>query len=303
MFAIKRFLPDNPEKLSRLSFPVTVTFIVLLAHSLAQLSWHLLLPPDSDPSLTVASTPTGSPQANPVYEDNTDYTAVADWHLFGEIAKAPPKPPPPAPTRAPETRLNLNLVGIFFSDNSRLAVALIAASDNTGVRGYRVGDPLPGGASLEQVHADRVVLSRNGQLETLSLPKQTAFSTEPPAPNPTSSNAEDTEIINASDVVAEFRQRIATQPQTLRDLVQARPFIKNGQFMGFRLLPGLDDQLFEQLGLEPGDVITQINGVRLSDPQQSMTVLREILNADQVAVQVLRKGTEIPYNFVLNSNP
>jgi general secretion pathway protein C len=303
MFAIKRLLPDNPEKLGRLSVPVTVIFIVLLAHGLAQLSWRLLLPPDSDPSLTVASAPPGSPQANPAQEPNTDYPAVAEWHLFGEVAKAPPKPPPPAPTRAPETRLNLNLVGIFFSDNSRLAVALIAASDNTGVRGYRVGDPLPGGATLEQVYADRVVLSRNGQLETLSLPRQTAFSTEPPAASPDSSNAEEIETINASDVVAEFRERIATQPQALRDLVQARPFVKNGQFMGFRLLPGLDDQVFEQLGLEPGDVITQINDVRLTDPQQSMNVLREILNADQVSVQVLRKGAEIPYNFVLNSNP
>jgi general secretion pathway protein C len=117
------------------------------------------------------------------------------------------------------------------------------------------------------------------------------------------SDVEDNEIINASDVAEEIRERIVTQPQGLRDLVQARPFIKDGQFMGFRLSPGLDKQIFEQLDLEPGDVITQVNGVRLTDPQQSMSVLQEILNADQVAVQVLRKGTEIPYTFVLNSNP
>lgn len=302
MFALKRFFPSNPEKLSRFSVIVTVVLIVMLAHSLAQLSWNLLLPPEADLSATVDDSLNRAPPSIPA-DDNTDYTAVADWHLFGELPKAQPKPPAPAPVRAPETRLNLNLVGIFFSDNHDFAVALIAASDNTGVRGYRVGDPLPGGAHLEKVHADRVVLNRNGRLETLSLPKQTAFSYQAPPPNPPSSSAVENETINATDVAAEIRERIATQPQGLRNLVQARPYIKNGQFMGFRLLPGLDDQMFEELGLEPGDVVTQINGVRLTDPQQSMTVIQDVLNADQVAVQVLRKGTEIPYTFVLNSNP
>jgi general secretion pathway protein C len=147
------------------------------------------------------------------------------------------------------------------------------------------------------------VLDRNGQLETLSLPKQTAFSYQTPSTNLSPPNSMDNETINASDVAEEIRERIATQPQGLQDLVQARPFIKNGQFMGFRLLPGLDDQMFEQLGLEPGDVITQVNGIQLTDLQQSMNILQEILNADQVAVQVLRQGTEIPYTFVLNNNP
>jgi general secretion pathway protein C len=302
MLAIKRILPTNPEKLSRFSVFVTVLFIILLANSLAQLSWNLLLPPDADLSATVDDPFEGAPQSISANQD-MDYTAVADWHLFGEPPKAQPKAPSPAPIRAPETRLNLNLVGIFFSDNSRLAVALIAASDNTGVRGYRLGDPLPGGARLEQVYADRVVLDRNGQLETLSLPKQTAFSYQTPSTNLSPPNSMDNETINASDVAEEIRERIATQPQGLQDLVQARPFIKNGQFMGFRLLPGLDDQMFEQLGLEPGDVITQVNGIQLTDLQQSMNILQEILNADQVAVQVLRQGTEIPYTFVLNNNP
>lgn len=302
MLAIKRFLPSNPEKLNRLSVFITVLLIILLADSLARLSWNVLLPLDANPAATVDD-PLDDAAQSTTANDDIDYTAVADWHLFGETPKARPKPPPTAPISAPETQLNLNLVGIFFSDNEQLAVALIAASNNSGVSSYRVGDTLPGGASLEQVYTDRVVLNRNGRLETLSLPKLTAFSYEPPSYNPSSSDAMDNETINARDVAQEIRERIATQPQALRDLVQARPFIKNGQFMGFRLLPGLDNQMFEQLGLEPGDVITQVNGVRLTDPQQSMTVLQEVLNADQVAVQVLRKGTEIPYTFVLGNNP
>jgi general secretion pathway protein C len=66
-------------------------------------------------------------------------------------------------------------------------------------------------------------------------------------------------------------------------------------------LPGRDQQLLRQLGLRGGDIITQVNGVRLDSPSQGVTLLQEVLDADQVAIQVQRAGTEIPFTFLLNA--
>ncbi|MCP4040644.1 MAG: hypothetical protein GY731_01655 [Gammaproteobacteria bacterium] len=94
---------------------------------------------------------------------------IAQWHLFGqqqslrEVVK-------PAPVKAPETKLNLTLRGVLSSDDTENARAII-----TNPKGeeklYRVGEKLPGGAKLAEIHANNVLLRRNDRLETLLLAK------------------------------------------------------------------------------------------------------------------------------------
>jgi general secretion pathway protein C len=108
--------------------------------------------------------------------------------------------------------------------------------------------------------------------------------------------------VDASTVAARLRNTIGSQPEkTLQDLALATPYIEDGQFLGFRLLPGRDQQLLRELGLRTGDIITQVNGVRLDNPGQGINLLQELLDADQVAIQVQRAGTEIPFTFILNA--
>ncbi|MGI9273700.1 MAG: type II secretion system protein N [Endozoicomonas sp.] len=74
------------------------------------------------------------------------------------------------PTEIPKTRLNLVLRGALASigQSQKNASAIIQGSNQDKL--YEVGDTLPGGVSLKEVHADHVVLNRNGQLETLYFP-------------------------------------------------------------------------------------------------------------------------------------
>ena len=67
---------------------------------------------------------------------------------------------------------------------------------------------------------------------------------------------------------------------------------RDGKQQGYRVYPGRQRQQFSQLGLRPGDMITQINGMALDDPARGMEVFRSLGDATQVSVTVERNGQE-----------
>ncbi|MCC7516892.1 MAG: hypothetical protein IT470_06095 [Pseudomonadales bacterium] len=92
---------------------------------------------------------------------------VAGLHLFGEVSSAPPVTEQPV-TMA-KTDLKLVLVGAMTNTDPKRASALIGVDQQT--RRFFVGDSVTNGVVLQEVHADSVVLKRNGVLETLSFPR------------------------------------------------------------------------------------------------------------------------------------
>src|SRR5690606_17739678 len=90
---------------------------------------------------------------------------IAQWHLFGD---AMPMQPSQA-IDAPETALQLFLRGTVNDAGDGGGYAIISDAEG-GEQSYRVGDALPGGATLTAVYAGRVLLQRDGLTEQLSLP-------------------------------------------------------------------------------------------------------------------------------------
>lgn len=106
--------------------------------------------------------------------------------------------------------------------------------------------------------------------------------------------------IDVTSVASRLRGAAGSGPGTLEEIAFASPYIREGQFLGFRLRPGRDRELMQKLGLSNGDVITEINGSRLHNPMQGFIALRELMDAKQVNVRVLRNGAEIPLAFSLS---
>ncbi|MEB3736428.1 type II secretion system protein N [Halopseudomonas pachastrellae] len=69
---------------------------------------------------------------------------------------------------APDTKLSWTLKGVL-SDPDPARSAAILVTQGQPEKLYRVGASLPGQVRLEQVLPDRVMLMRDGQLETLRL--------------------------------------------------------------------------------------------------------------------------------------
>lgn len=273
--ALNRYLPTG----------VTALLVIAIAYQLATLTWSLV--PGSIP--TAAPVAQGAATAAaPV----VDFSSLIGAHLFGEAAEGT-TPLVAAVVDAPDTTLSLTLKGILSREEDSSGGAII--SSNRGEdRAYQVGQTIDGadGATLHSVYADRVLLNRNGQLETLRLPKELSaagagFTAMPPMP-PAAPGA------NPS-----LRETIAENATRLTDIVRIAPHVQEGQVVGFRVNPGRDRATFEALGLQPGDVVTDINGTVLDDPSQGLQVFQSLGETTQANVTILRDG--VPQVVVIDT--
>lgn len=140
-------------------------FALVLYQSLT----HLLKPQatTSHPGASSVQT-TAQPKQKP--RNSVVYRQIGDWHLFGIAPKDDERSTEKQAIDAPETNLNLSLLGVLFNPNPEESRAIIAEQGKSH-KPYKVGDPLPRKAILHSIEAGRVILSRNGRHESLKLKK------------------------------------------------------------------------------------------------------------------------------------
>jgi general secretion pathway protein C len=210
-----------------------------------------------------------------------DIQSVVSAHLFGT---ATPDPSAQDPTNAPQSTANLVLTGTIATQDPKRGVAII--SDGGPAKVYSVGDNI-GGASLHSVYLDHVILDRGGQLETLLLPRLLGPGMNgPPLVRRTGG---DPRTVAAVDNI---RRLVQQDPSILDQVMRTVPSYDNtaGKLRGFRAYPGRNRQIFNKLGLKPGDLVTAINGTPLDDPQRSQDVFNTIQTSDHATVTIERGG-------------
>jgi general secretion pathway protein C len=249
---------------------LSVVLVIAIAWQLVQLTWMLLEPtPSADlEPLAASATPPARPKG-------VDVQAITNAKLFGTAESSEPAQGP-----APETQLPLVLSGVLAAEDPEKGWALIGDSAQQ-TKVFFVGDSVRSGARLHSVYPDRVILDRNGTLETLALPKRntgTLSVSRPPPPPQTNRLADN------------LRQLAETNPTVFAEIVRPQPVFANGVQRGYRVYPGRNRQQFAKLGLQPGDLVLAINGTPLDDPQRGMEIFNTIGSSDRVQVTVERNG-------------
>ncbi len=223
-------------------------------------------------------------------------TDLATLHLFGQAGL----PTAPITVEAPDTTLRLTLLGTAAADDPASGGAIVA--DESGAQGYYVvGDDLPGGAELREVHPDHVILSRQGRRESLRLDRDdTASATtsgpstfRPREPGRAAGTAPALSAPAAPDWNA-IRQNARVDPQKLMQLgsqIRALPFTENGKPIGVRLVASRDATLIRRLGLRSSDVIMSVNGIPLTDASRQFELMRLLESSSQFQVRIRRDGS------------
>lgn len=127
----------------------------------------------------VPEVPIATAPAAPVVPDDTDVNLIAQRHLFGVPTVVAPA------EQVQPTRANLVLGGTWSASGTG-GYALVGEPGGRQ-RPYRPGDRLPGGPELVEIHADRVLLDRDGRREALYLPRgelAAAVTAAPPRTGP-----------------------------------------------------------------------------------------------------------------------
>jgi general secretion pathway protein C len=294
------FLLDSVQR--RIIVIVQLALTLLLALTLAELTWKLIPAPVQ--AFAPARAVTGAAAARRDDAAQGVTWDLAQRHLFGVKSAGPT----PSVDSLPETQLNLTLSGVVASGSVTGGGAIIAAPG--GVEAfYTINAQLPGGAMLKEVHPDRVVLERNGRLETLRLPKEglgnagsggqeTPGGAGPRAATPTRGAAGVSG--GPPPTLREYRDMFISDPKSTGNLVQINPKSADGRFIGYELQPGKDAALLSRMGLAAGDIVTSVNGVKLDSPAKALNLLRGLSSMEEIRLDIERGG--VPQSLIVNIN-
>lgn len=261
---------------------VALLLVIAIAWQLARMVWLLIPNPAAGEPIAVTPAERSAAAATARGAGQPDVQAIADAHLFGVASAEAPPPVSESLEELEETRLNLSLKGTIAAADGAQSIAIIADTRNEE-KVYAIDDVVVPGATLHAVYADRVVLNRSGALEVLKLPQDFPTSAQP-VRRATPVATRTTEA-NPS-----IQEAITANATKLADVIRPTPYFVAGQQQGYRVYPGRDRRQFAALGLRPGDLIKDIDGQALTDPQQAMEIFQNLGSADQVSVTVERNG-------------
>ena len=195
------------------------------------------------------------------------------------------------------TSLPVELRGIVSSLSPRASSALIAPAGGAALS-YAVGQALPGGATLESIGIDHVILAVGGHREILGFPKPGGDAVAPPPGAPPPSGAP---IIVGGALVAPPPPASAPipppggtftpSPQSVLEGLAATP-MPNGYRIGDGISPA-----YRQSGLQPGDVIEQVNGTKLGNPASDQQLLASAVRGGNVRIDILRGDRRMTLSF------
>ena len=249
----------------------TLVLVIVLAAQLAALLWRALGTTDSEAPAPVAADVAQAPAI--------DLAAIVNAHLFGVAAATGD------PSNAPATSANLTLAGTLAGPDPAVGWAIIGAAGQSA-RVYATGASLPGGTKLAAVYADRVILDRSGVRESLMLPRLSGGGAAMPVAYTQGAGAPPASLADS------VRQLMAQDPAAANDLLRPQPVFAGGSLRGYRVYPGRNRAQFARLGLQPGDLVTAVNGAALDDPNRGLEILRGIGAGSAVMLSIDRNGQQ-----------
>lgn len=284
---------------------VIVIALLWLVRSLADLFWLIMPEPElAAPKnlIHVESSGAGAPSYN------VDLEALQNTPVFGTAAEGAEdvveaqqvSVAPGIEEGAAKTKLDLKLVGVLMSNLPELSSATIARGSSQDL--YRVSDKMPVGnnVSLAKVLSDRVILDNNGTFESLWLYTEADFNVnqgsasyqrpvtrDEPEERVGDDEAEDENVVQS-------RIKPSDVPESISDVVRFSVHREDGQMVGFRIRPGKNRELFEQLGLQTNDIVTAVNGIPIDNAQAIRDNYQELKNASSADLEV-KRGEETVY--------
>lgn len=282
-----------------------VVSCIWMVHSGASLFW-LLFPTPEAPMPTKLATPVTAAKAvetkNVAYSD-MQYLEGA-YGTASEEAIANAQEDAVVDVEATQTtKLNLKLHGVIATDDPLKGNAIIADGSEQAL--YRVGEDIKGtnGVKLAKVEEKRVILDNRGNFESLWLYSEEDFkvtrranpsNTRPRAtPGPIAPRQMTRNRMYTPPSSANVTHTTATRdqlPKNVGDVVRFSVHRDGGKMVGYRIRPGRDRELFNQVGLKPNDIVTSVNGIEVNDPKQIRSVYKSMKTATQAQLTVLRDG-------------
>lgn len=295
------------QNVRRAAVIANLVIVVIISYALAKLSWAVV---DNGDKGGVAPTVSASVQKK-ISSRKFGGDNIAALHIFGNAKKIQSNKitPPPPPKNKSAAKLNFTLKGILYSDDPKFARAMIEDSsrkENT----YAIGSSVKGQAIIDSIHKDKVVLLRSdNSKETIRLPDKTDAGNKKQSSrssrlsnrskrsrsshNPVNRGSNSGLSSLSGDIsLSEVRQTLMKDPDSINQVVKISPISRGKKFLGFRVSPGKNRNIFKALGLKVGDIVTAVDDVKLDSPQKGFQVIEKLSTAQSMNLTVKSGSTE-----------
>ncbi|PTY36289.1 hypothetical protein BGP77_02970 [Saccharospirillum sp. MSK14-1] len=286
---VKQLLKQMPSlgiSAQRWLVPVFVGISAVLA---ARLTWVIV---DAPAPVTI---PNIEPASASDRAQGTDLEALgrqlAQKPLFGDYV-AESEQTTVEPVDAPETQLRLVLQAVVARDGEGQGFAVITQRNGQSDV-FTVGDQVFAQAELAGVYGDRVLLNRNGELETLRYERSDSSATLQPLDRNTSSQSANAAQVSGQSaaiqqqveqMVSYVRDRAASDPQGLLNEVGLEAS-ENGYLVTRRA------RQLQMAGLRPGDIVTAVNDNPVGNMAQDQALLNQILQSGGELKIAIQRGS------------
>jgi type II secretion system protein C len=223
-------------------------------------------------------------------------SVILERNLFGaQLTGDTQLPEPKSDEPLTATKLPLKLLGTAAASQESLSRAAIEDEKTRKHMVVAVGDRLEGHRQVRVtgIERTRVILDNAGSPEELSLHeddgKQRPVQRKRAARKARAASRE-----NTSDTLNDRLKKIAGDDGEgiSRMLSSARivPHYKDGKMQGMKVDAIKAKSIFEKIGFQNGDVITEVNGIVIDRLDATSKIFKEFAEAESIETAVLRDG-------------
>jgi general secretion pathway protein C len=198
-----------------------------------------------------------------------------------------------------KSKLPVTLLGTFAASDPNLSRATLMDKEKNETLVVGIGDQIKNQAEVVRIERRRVVITENG------APRELTFGDDQ-GPEPVIRRARRTAAAqppvrrteSGGVAVSHEIQKSMRDPSELLSQARVIPKYEQGQMVGLQVNAIKPGSLFQEIGLQDGDLITQFNGIAIDSPDQSTRIFQELANASEFNVVVRgADGTESTKNF------
>jgi len=255
----------------------------LIAHQLGVLTWSLY--PVQEDNI-YKWTPAKGTENTETFSLNTQ--VLQSQSLFGQFQGE--KKTLQQSTDAPKTRLKLALVGIVAASDPAFSSVIIEyknAQDS-----YFIDSEIAGtDAVVSEIYFDRIIITVDGEQQTLILDgleednkKLSRVERGDKKSAPKTRRSKKTRELPLD------RDELLDNPGKLLDYISISPVREGEVVKGYRVKPGKDPVIFEEAGLQEGDLVVELNGVDLTDTSKAVSLMKEFPTMTEMSLTVDRDG-------------
>jgi general secretion pathway protein C len=241
--------------------------------------------------------------------DRPLYGRILEGDLFHPALRGQPIVLPETTAPAPATPLDLpvTLVGTGAGEGAE-SYAILEDRVTREQQVYRLRDVVRDGAILAKIDRNQAILRLGTQEQILTIYTDGTQDVSPPGPgtNPTARSATDAAAsttgirqVQPNQWVLDKQEVTAALGNLSQLLTKARviPNFADGKPDGFKIFSIAPDSLYAKIGLQNGDVLQQINGVEIKDPENFMRVFQQLKDETRIALDFVRNNRRESFSY------